>query len=84
MVYIKHMIRTQVYLSTQLYQEIDIVAKKEKKAAAQVVRELLEEGLSVKKKQNSSIGRGLLALSKVNAYGPKDLSEKIDDYLYTE
>jgi len=83
MVYIRHMIRTQVYLPEQLYQEINLVSKKEKKAAAQVVRELLEEGLLIKKKSNN-IGKALIALSKVNAHGPKDLSNKIDDYLYAE
>ena len=77
------MIRTQVYLPEQLYQEINLVSKKEKKAAAQVVRELLEEGLLIKKKSNN-IGKALIALSKVNAHGPKDLSNKIDDYLYAE
>ncbi len=83
MIYIRHMIRTQVYLPEQLYQEINLVSKKEKKAAAQVVRELLEEGLLIKKKSNN-IGKALIALSKVNARGPKDLSNKIDDYLYAE
>ena len=77
------MIRTQVYLTKQLYQEIDIVAKQEKKPAAQVVRELLEQGLQMKKKQDS-IGKALLELAKINAHGPKDLSERIDDYLYKE
>ena len=74
------MIRTQVYLTKQLHQEIGVVAKKEKKAAAQIIRELLEEGLSAKKKH--TIGKALLELSKINAKGPKDLSEKIDEYLY--
>ena len=77
------MIRTQVYLPEQLYQEITIVSKKEKKAAAQVVRELLEEGLLIKRK-NTSIGKALLLLSKINAQGPKDLSTNIDNYLYKE
>lgn len=77
------MIRTQVYLPKHLHQEINIIAKREKKAAAQVVRELLEEGLSIKKK-NNNIGKAFIALSKVGGKGPKDLSDNIDEYLYAE
>lgn len=85
MLYIKHMIRTQVYLPKSLYQHIDLVAKKEKKAKAQVIREVLEDG--VKRKQNNS-GRVLLEIAtmakKYKWKGPKDLSRNIDKYLYEE
>ena len=79
------MIRTQIYLPKQLYQTIDLVAKKEKKAKAQVIREVLEEG--VKSKQGNA-GAELLKLAKMakkyNWKGPKDLSQNIDKYLYEE
>lgn len=75
------MIRTQIYLTEDIYQEVRVAAKKEKKAAAQVVRELLEEGLNLKRKK-SSIGKALLSLTAINAKGPKDLSTNIDKYLY--
>ena len=48
MLYISHMIRTQVYLPKDLYQHIDLVAKREKKAKAQVIREVLDEGIKKK------------------------------------
>mgnify|MGYP001576370652 CR=1 FL=1 len=77
------MLRTQVYLTEELYQEINLLAQKERKASAQVLRELLIEGLSQKKKR-TSIGNALLTLSKIKAHGPKDLSTNIDEYLYSK
>ena len=85
MLYIRHMIRTQVYLPKSLYQHIDLVAKKEKKAKAQIIREVLEEG--VKRKQGNA-GKVLLEIAamakKYQWKGPKDLSKNIDKYLYEE
>lgn len=75
------MIRTQVYLPELIYQEVKIEAKKAKKATAAVLRELLEEGLKVKK-HKSSIGKALLSLTSIRAKGPRDLSTNIDKYLY--
>lgn len=82
MLYIIHMIRTQVYLPEELYQNIKLVAKKEKKSAAQVVRRALEKGLVAEK--GETIGKALLELSRIGAKGPRDLSENIDKYLYEE
>lgn len=85
MLYISHMIRTQVYLPKQLYQTIDLVAKREKKPKAQVIRDVLEEG--IKKKQGNA-GDALLKIAamakKYNWRGPKDLSRNIDKYLYED
>lgn len=81
MLYIRHMIRTQVYLSEDIYWEVKVAAKKENKATAQVVRELLEEGLNLKRKK-SSIGKALLSLASIKVKGPGDLSTNIDKYLY--
>lgn len=74
------MIRTQVYLPEELYQNIKLLAKKEKKSAAQVVRQALERDLASEK--GETVGKALLRLSKIKAKGPKDLSENIDKYLY--
>lgn len=79
------MIRTQIYLPKQLYQTIDLVAKKEKKPKAQVIREVLEKG--IEKKQRSA-GEALLEIAelgkKLNLKGPRDLSTNIDKYLYED
>lgn len=88
MVYIRHMIRTQVYLPKDLYQEIKIVATKEKKASAQVIRDMLEEGVDKKRKGRKTAGQALLELAEMakknNWRGPKDLSTNIDKYLYED
>ena len=79
------MIRTQIYLPKELYQEIGLVAIKENKPKAQVIREVLEKDL---KKKRGNAGEFLLeiaAMAKKNKWkGPKDLSKNIDKYLYEE
>lgn len=88
MLYISHMIRTQVYLPKDLYHHIDQVAKREKKAKAQVIRDTLEEGLKRRQKTQSNAGEALLRIAKLGeklkVKGPKDLSKNIDKYLYEQ
>lgn len=85
MVYIRHMIRTQIYLPRELYQEVDLVAKKEKKPKAQVIREAIEKDMS---KKCGNAGDALLKLAamakKYKWKGPKDLSVNHDKYLYED
>ena len=81
------MIRTQVYLPTTLYQEVQLMAQREKKARAAVIRELLEEGLANKKPE--TLGQALGKLIEVGRkYTSKnaltDLSVNHDNYLYDE
>lgn len=76
------MIRTQVYLTPQIHKDIQSVAAREKKPAAQVIRELLSDGL--KKKPQMTIGEALGRLIQVKGKGPKDLSKNIDKYLYED
>lgn len=77
------MIRTQLYITKQLYRDINLIAKKEKKPAAQVIRELLTDSIG-QKKQQTSIGKALLKLTEVKGKGPADLSVNIDKYLYEQ
>lgn len=78
------MIRTQIYLPKQLYQTIDLVAKKEKKPKAEVIRAVLEKGLAEKSKK-ANAGNALLRLAKNPIKGlPRDLSTNIDKYLYED
>ena len=81
------MIRTQVYLSKDLYDGISLIAKQEKKPSAQVLRELLTESIRAKvEKQNAGQAlKGLAKLGeKLQIRGPKDLSTNVDKYLYEE
>ena len=68
-----------------MYQEIGLIAKKESKPKAQVIREAVEEVLE---KRRGNAGDVLLKLAKMakkyNWKGPKDLSKNIDKYLYEE
>ena len=81
MVYIICMLRTQIYLPEDLRQEIDAVARKEKKPAARVIRELLTEGINNKHKETAGAAMSRLAALKVKG-GPSDLSINLDKYLY--
>ena len=79
------MIRTQIYLPEQLYQEVDLVAKKEKKAKAQVIREAIEEGVKRKKGNAGKLLVEIAAMAKKHKWkGPRDLSSHHDKYLYEE
>lgn len=73
------MIRTQIYLPKALYQRVQLVAQKENKPTAEVIRELLNESLE---RKSGSVGKALLELAKIKGKGPADLSKSIDKYLY--
>lgn len=81
------MIRTQIYLPKDLFSHIDLVAKRERKAKAQVIREVLEAGFAQKKPKKNA-GAALLELAKLgerlNVKSPKDLSTNHDKYLYED
>jgi len=77
------MIRTQVYLTEDLYHEIRLTAIREKKAKAEVLRELLKASL-YKRRKKGGAGAALLRIAKLGGKGPKDLSKNIDKYLYGE
>ncbi|MBF8250045.1 MAG: 1 protein [Candidatus Levybacteria bacterium] len=77
------MIRTQIYLPKELYQEVDWVAKKEKKAKAQIIREAIEKEMNKKRGNAGDVLLKLAAMAKKYKWkGPKDLSVNHDKYLY--
>jgi hypothetical protein len=82
---IEQMIRTQVYLTEEQARDIKIRAKRERKHEAEVIRELLRDGLKMAASQTQeSTGDSLLRLATIGGKGPADLSSRIDDYLYGE
>lgn len=85
MLYIRHMIRTQIYLPKELYREVAFTAKREKKTKATVIREALGKGL-IKKGSKKNAGSVLLEIAvmaeKLKTKGPSNLSTNIDKYLY--
>ena len=79
-----YMLRTQVYISEDQRQAIKLLAQKEKKPEAQIIREALEDGL-LRRTTHAGV-RGLQELvtlgEKLHAEGPADLSTNHDYYLY--
>jgi hypothetical protein len=79
------MIRTQVYLTEDQALDIKLRAKRENKREAEIIRELLSEGMKKAATQaQESTGESLLRLAAIGGKGPADLSSRIDDYLYGE
>ena len=81
------MIRTQVYLTEEQTQDIKIRAKRENKAEAEVIRELVDTGRHASSlTDQESTGDALLRLAKLgeklHVKAPADLSSRIDEYLY--
>lgn len=78
--YVIHMIRTQVFLPEETHLLIKIQAQKERRPAAEIIREALEKGMKSRSTKNA--GDGLLKLAGLGIKGPRDLSKNIDKYLY--
>jgi hypothetical protein len=81
------MIRTQVYLTEEQTQDIKLRAKRENKAEAEIIHELLDTGRNASlRTHQESTGDALLRLAKLGeklqVKAPSDLSSRIDDYLY--
>lgn len=77
------MIRKQVYLTPEIDRELMITARREGKAVAAVIREILDAKLKVKAKKEPA-GAVLLRMTENAFKGPGDLSTNLFDYLYGE
>ena len=81
-------IRTQVYLDSDVYQMIKVLAAQEGVKKSEMVRKVMRDGLEkvMKSRKKKNAGSGLLAMAmdaeKKKIKGPKDLSENMIDYLY--
>jgi Arc/MetJ-type ribon-helix-helix transcriptional regulator len=82
------MIRKHFLLPLPLDEQIKLVARRDHKSEAAVIRELLQTALQTKHQQAGSVGhalRQLVAIGKqAGATVPTDLSQNIDKYLYEE
>lgn len=77
------MVRTQVYLHKSQIQEIQLIARKERKAQAKIIRDLIQKGIEANKNQES-IGEAFKKLADIKVQGPRDLSTNLDNYLYND
>lgn len=76
------MIRTQIYIPETLHSQVKLLASKQKKPLAEILRDFIKQGMV--KKQNTG-AKSLQALTKLKITGgPKDLSKNLDKYLYQE
>lgn len=82
------MLKTYLYVPQQLNEEISVIAEAQKMSKAEIMRNALEEGLVFLKRKRGSSASALLKIAelgkKYNACGPKDLSKRMDDYLWKE
>jgi hypothetical protein len=82
------MIRTQVYLTEEQTRSIKLRAQQEARSEAEVIRELVDKGLTrgdgaPRRKSTGETLLELAALGKqLGIAGPADLSTNHDDYLY--
>lgn len=76
------MIRTQVYLTDEQVRTIKLRSQQEQKPEAQVIREIVDNGLKTTTKQTETAGHALLRLANIHGKGPADLSQRLDDHLY--
>ena len=72
-----------MYLEEQIYKDLTIMAKREKKSMAGVTREILKEGIQKRKEVDTSGKQVLQNLLNMRVTGgPRDLSLNHDSYLY--
>lgn len=75
------MLRTQIYIPSDLHQAAKLIAKRKEEPLAVVLRRFITKGIKEEKKKLKP--KSLSSLANLNIVeGPKDLSGRIDEYLY--
>ena len=80
------MLKTYLYIPEQLEEKIVYIAKALKQSKAEVIRQALEKGIHAIQRQGTASAQALLEVAKLgkkhHIKGPKDSSERMDDYLW--
>jgi len=80
------MLRTYLYVPQKLNEEINAVAEIQKISKAELMRNALKEGLVFLKRKQASSASVLLRIAEIGGKykprGPRNLSAKMDDYLW--
>ena len=67
---------------------INLTAKAQNKSKAEVMRIALEKGITAIQHQGTASAQALLKIAEIgkqyNLHGPKDGSERMDDYLWSK
>lgn len=85
-----HMLRTNVYLTQEQEREIKVRAAIGKKPRAEILREVIDNGLKVASVQKSASTQAFMKLAKIaqqfkgKGTAPKDLSRNLDKYIWDE
>jgi len=75
------MIRTQIYIPSDLHQTAKMIALKKDQSLAGLLRMFITNGISEEKKNLKT--KSLSSLARLNIMGgPKDLSKNMDKYIY--
>lgn len=75
------MVRTQIQLDEQAYEEIRRLAHKERISFSAAVRQLVDQALHGKKPQRRRGARALLDIAGIAKSGLSDLGRRHDKYL---
>lgn len=80
------MLKTYLYVPEDLAERINVTAKVQNKSKAEVIRQALEKGITSIQQQGTASAEALLKIAEIgkkyNLKGPKDSSEKMDEYLW--
>jgi predicted DNA-binding protein len=84
--YIIYMLKTYLYIPDNLRDKITQTAQNQNKSKAEVIRQALEKGITAVSQQGTASAQALLRIKEVgkkfHPKGPKDLSAKLDQYLW--
>ena len=82
------MLKTYLYIPEQLETKIAYAAETLKQSKAEVIRQALEKGINAVQQQGTASAQALLEIAEIGKkhklQGPKNGSERMDDYLWGE
>lgn len=82
------MLKTYLYVPEELERKINLTAKAQNKSKAEVIRQAIEKGITAVAQQGAASAEALLKIAEIgkkhNLQGPKDGSEKMDEYLWSK
>ncbi|OGG00060.1 hypothetical protein A3D78_00090 [Candidatus Gottesmanbacteria bacterium RIFCSPHIGHO2_02_FULL_39_14] len=80
------MLKTYLYVPEELDEKITLTAKIQNKSKAEVIRQALEKGIPAVQSEGTASAQILFKIAQIgrryNIKGPKDASERMDEYLW--